>query len=344
MTTNLTHLQRLEAESIHIIREVVAEAEKPVMLYSVGKDSAVMLHLARKAFYPSPPPFPLLHVDTTWKFQEMYKLRDRMAQESGDVVAKSLDLREVVVIVAAVMGTVIPLVAVPAVLLSQAFGGFAASLFHHHYHNVTWHPDSRDFKIVFLISTFGVLATVLAALIAIHIPKLFLEIYIGGLVFLMGILVLLNRRFNFSWKKMIGVGILSAFNKGLSGGGFGPVVTSGQIMAGQDPKGAVGVTTLAEAPICIMSFLTYLIARTAKEINGPLWDAPVKDVFAKMFSPQLFHGELILALLIGSLLVAPFGPFLTKKIDNASMHVILGIVIIALGLWTLIRALGTLMG
>jgi sulfate adenylyltransferase subunit 2 len=79
----LTHLQRLEAESIHILREVVAETEKPVMLYSVGKDSAVMLHLARKAFYPSPPPFPLLHVDTTWKFKAMYELRDRMARESG---------------------------------------------------------------------------------------------------------------------------------------------------------------------------------------------------------------------------------------------------------------------
>src|SRR6202044_3202144 len=79
----LTHLQRLEAESIHIMREVVAETEKPVMLYSVGKDSAVMLHLARKAFYPAPPPFPLLHVDTTWKFQAMYELRNRMARESG---------------------------------------------------------------------------------------------------------------------------------------------------------------------------------------------------------------------------------------------------------------------
>jgi sulfate adenylyltransferase subunit 2 len=79
----LTHLQRLEAESIHIMREVVAETEKPVMLYSVGKDSAVMLHLARKAFYPAPPPFPLLHVDTTWKFRAMYELRDRMARESG---------------------------------------------------------------------------------------------------------------------------------------------------------------------------------------------------------------------------------------------------------------------
>ncbi len=80
---SLTHLERLESESIHIMREVVAECERPVMLYSVGKDSSVMLHLARKAFYPSPPPFPLLHVDTTWKFRAMYEMRDRMARESG---------------------------------------------------------------------------------------------------------------------------------------------------------------------------------------------------------------------------------------------------------------------
>ncbi|MET0182037.1 MAG: sulfate adenylyltransferase subunit CysD [Caulobacterales bacterium] len=79
----LTHLQRLEAESIHIMREVVAECDKPVMLYSIGKDSAVMLHLAAKAFYPSPPPFPLLHVDTTWKFRAMYEMRERMAKELG---------------------------------------------------------------------------------------------------------------------------------------------------------------------------------------------------------------------------------------------------------------------
>ncbi len=83
ISTPLTHLQRLEAESIQIMREVVSESERPVMLYSVGKDSAVMLHLARKAFYPSPPPFPLLHVDTTWKFKAMYELRNRMATESG---------------------------------------------------------------------------------------------------------------------------------------------------------------------------------------------------------------------------------------------------------------------
>ena len=75
----LTHLDRLEAESIHILRETVAEADKPVMLYSIGKDSAVMLHLARMAFFPGPLPFPLLHVDTTWKFRDMYALRDKVA-------------------------------------------------------------------------------------------------------------------------------------------------------------------------------------------------------------------------------------------------------------------------
>ncbi|MDN3520289.1 sulfate adenylyltransferase subunit CysD [Halomonas ramblicola] len=79
----LTHLQQLEAESIHIIREVAAEFRNPVMLYSIGKDSSVMLHLARKAFYPGPPPFPLMHINTTWKFREMIEFRDRMAAESG---------------------------------------------------------------------------------------------------------------------------------------------------------------------------------------------------------------------------------------------------------------------
>src|ERR1700716_1212934 len=81
--STLTHLDRLEAESIHIMREVVAESDNPVMLYSIGKDSAVMLHLAMKAFYPALPPFPLLHVDTTWKFREMYEFRDAMVKKLG---------------------------------------------------------------------------------------------------------------------------------------------------------------------------------------------------------------------------------------------------------------------
>jgi sulfate adenylyltransferase subunit 2 len=97
---SLTHLELLEAEAIQIMREVVAETEKPVMLYSIGKDSGAMLHLAKKAFYPAPPPFPLLHVDTTFKFKDMYAMRDRVAAESGmellvhknpDAIAKNIN-------------------------------------------------------------------------------------------------------------------------------------------------------------------------------------------------------------------------------------------------------------
>jgi sulfate adenylyltransferase subunit 2 len=83
MRTRLTHLQRLEAESVHIFREVIAQVRRPVMLYSMGKDSAVMLHLAKKAFYPEAPPFPLLHIDTNWKFKAMYDMRDHIARTSG---------------------------------------------------------------------------------------------------------------------------------------------------------------------------------------------------------------------------------------------------------------------
>ncbi|MFN2332745.1 MAG: phosphoadenosine phosphosulfate reductase family protein, partial [Halomonas sp.] len=82
-TEGLTHLRLLEAESIHILREVAAEFDHPVMLYSIGKDSSVMLHLARKAFHPAKPPFPLMHIDTTWKFREMITFRDHLAQELG---------------------------------------------------------------------------------------------------------------------------------------------------------------------------------------------------------------------------------------------------------------------
>ena len=89
MSDRLSHLERLEAESMHIIREVAAECRNPVMLYSIGKDSSVMLHLARKAFLPAPPPFPLMHIDTTWKFREMIEFRDRTA--AAGVVDEAVD-------------------------------------------------------------------------------------------------------------------------------------------------------------------------------------------------------------------------------------------------------------
>lgn len=230
-----------------------------------------------------------------------------------------------------------PLVAIPALLLSQAFGGFSASIFHHQFKNVSFHRDSRDLKIVFLISAFGILATIFAAMVAINIPKIVLKTYIGILVFIMGIIILSNRKFTFSWKRIIGIGVISAFNKGISGGGFGPVLTAGQIMAGQRHKGAIGTTTLAEAPICISAFFTYLIGRTLTEVNGSVFSLPVKDFFAKMFSPKMFHWELMLALLIGSVMVAPFGALTTKKLNEKYMHLILGVLVIILGIWSLIK-------
>lgn len=135
----------------------------------------------------------------------------------------------------------------------------------------------------------------------------------------------------------MGVGILSAFNKGLTGGGFGPVVTAGQVISGQDHKGAIGVTTLAEVPICTAAFLTYVIGRVIKEIEGPILDLPFRDFFQKIFSENIFKWELVLALLLGAVTVAPFGAFTTKKMKTDRLRVILGILVLILGIWTLVK-------
>jgi len=231
-----------------------------------------------------------------------------------------------------------PLVAIPAVLLSQAFGGFTASVFHHQFRNASFHPGSKDFKIVIVITSFGILATIIAAVISIQLPKLVLKTYIGLLVLTLGIIVLMNLKFNFSWKKIVSVGIISAFNKGLSGGGFGPVVTSGQILSGQGGKGAIAATTLSEAPICITSFLTYLVGRSILEIESPVLETPVSQFLGVMFSEHMFHWELMLALLLGSIFVAPFGAYTTRIMKAEKLHTILGILITVLGISTLLKA------
>jgi hypothetical protein len=230
-----------------------------------------------------------------------------------------------------------PILAVPAVLISQAFGGLLASLFHHQLENVSFKPKSKDLKLVMIISGFGIIATIFAASIAVGIPKDALKTYIGILCLFMGFLILRNRPFTFSWKKMIGLGILSAFNKGFSGGGFGPVVTGGQIVSGQDHKAAVGVTTLAEAPICICGFFAYVIARTVNEISGSVLDMPFSIFIKKMFSPEMLQWELILALFIGSITVAPLAAFTTKSIKKEKVHLLIGAIIMILGTWTLVK-------
>lgn len=115
------------------------------------------------------------------------------------------------------------------------------------------------------------------------------------------------------------------------------MVTGGQIMSGQNHKGAIGVTTFAEAPICIVAFLTYLAGRTIQTFEGPILQIPVSNFFKTMFSHQMFPWELILALFLGSILVAPFGAFATRWLKKEWMHYILGILIVVLGIWTLIK-------
>lgn len=229
-----------------------------------------------------------------------------------------------------------PLAVIPAVLLSQAFGGLSASVFHHRYRNVDFSWDSKDLKLFFLIGGCGVLAVVFAAATSINIPKQALKTYIGVLVLVMGILTLVRPSFRFSWPRMIGVGVLSAFNKGMSGGGFGPVVTGGQILAGQEHKAAIGVTTLAEAPICISGFLAYVIGISIASLKGPVLDIPVKTFAATMFGPHVFRWELVLALALGSLAATPFGPLLTRVIERQVMRHLVAWLIIGLGIWALI--------
>ena len=209
-----------------------------------------------------------------------------------------------------------PVLVVPSILLSQALGGFTASIFHQRLRNVnlalkTINPKviakklselgyiesfkrgtTKDFKVSLCVVSLGIVATIIAALIAISIPKAALKTYIGILVVAMGIILLLGPEFKFSWKKMVAVGVLSSFNKGISGGGFGPVVTSGQIIAGRDGKSSIGATTFAEAPICIVGFLTFLITK------------------------GLADWSLVIFLSIGALLGAPFGALLTSKIKS----------------------------
>jgi uncharacterized membrane protein YfcA len=231
-----------------------------------------------------------------------------------------------------------PVLVVPSILLSQALGGFTASIFHHRLRNVnlalkTINPKiiakrlselgyiesfkrgiPKDLKVSFCIVSLGIVATIIAALTAISIPKAVLKTYIGILVLVMGIILLLCPKFKFSWKKMVAVGVLSAFNKGLSGGGFGPVVTSGQVIAGRDGKSSIGATTFAEAPICIAGLLTFLITKGISDWN------------------------LVIFLSIGALLGAPLGALLTSKFKSEKrLKIILGILTLVLGIWTLIR-------
>ena len=206
-----------------------------------------------------------------------------------------------------------PLVVIPSILFSQSLGGLSAALLHHRLKNADFRRNSRDTHIVIMITILGAIATLGAVLLATIIPKTFLKAYIGILVLLMGIILLSRIEFCFSWKKMIGVGIISSFNKGLSGGGFGPVVTSGQIISGHNHKNAIGVTTASEVPICLMGFAMFCLLKGIPTLS------------------------VLLPLTIGSILATPVGTRITHYFSEKSLRPVLGLLVTALGIWTLIK-------
>ncbi len=204
-----------------------------------------------------------------------------------------------------------PLSVVPSILFSQMLGGSVASIFHHRYKNAIFKLASRDSKVVYTITLLGVIAAITAVFIAINIPRKILTGYIGLLVLTMGVILLFNFKFQFSWKKIALIGLISAFNKGIPGGGFGPVVTGGQLLSGQDYKNSIGCTTLAEVPICLVAFLIYLLTKS------------------------IINWNILLPLTLGSICATPFGAYTTKRTPEKKIKLILGLLITCLGIFTL---------
>lgn len=211
------------------------------------------------------------------------------------------------------------LTVVPAILISQALGGLTASYFHHRFENAHFTfknqsgKISHDLQAVLLITSLGIAASMIASFVGVTLlSKTVLETYIGTLVLVMGFFILVGFTFDYSVRKMLLVGLVSAFNKGLSGGGFGPLVTGGQVVLGSNHKNAVGVTTFAEGPICIAGFLTY-------------WT---------------LHGierwEIVLALTIGALAASPLGAYTTRKLGN-NLKTLIGILLVVLGTVALLK-------
>jgi len=230
-----------------------------------------------------------------------------------------------------------PMQIVPCVLLSELLTGLAASIVHDRMGNVNLFPKELQnikisrlgffrnikqyipihLKISLLIGFCSILGTVVAVLIAVNIPTFYVKLYIGILISLMGILILVTSRMNFkfSWFKITALSILASFNKGISGGGYGPVVTSGQLLSGINGKNAIGITSLAESLTCLVGLITYFL--TSNKMDWRL--APF--------------------LVIGGLLSVPLAGITVKKIKTNNLRNIIGVVTLILGLLTLYKIL-----
>lgn len=208
-----------------------------------------------------------------------------------------------------------PLKVIPAVLISQLFTDITACISHHKCKNCDLKIGSADFKAASLLGALGAIGVTCAVIIAVKIPKNILTIYIGTLVFTMGLLVIytIKKPMHFSWPKLMGIGLLASFNKGISGGGYGPLVMGGQLISGLNVKNAIGITAFAEAITCLVGFIIYLI--TGKDID---W-------------------RLVGLLTVCAVGAVPVAAFTVKKSPSNSLKRYIGLLMIILGLFTILK-------
>lgn len=207
-----------------------------------------------------------------------------------------------------------PLQIVPAILLSELFTGLSAAFFHHKFRNSNFKIGTMDLKIALVMAGCSIFGTLAAVIIALNLSKFYVKLYIGVLVFLMGVFILitLKRKYEFSWKKIVSFGLLAAFNKGISGGGYGPLVTGGQILSGVKSKNAIGITSFAEGLTCLVGVITYL-----------------------SFTDHIIEWNLAPSLILGAMLSVPIGAYTVKKFKSGRLRLIVGIATLILGTATL---------
>lgn len=235
-----------------------------------------------------------------------------------------------------------PLQVVPVVLISELISGLLAAFFHHREGNVNLKPKTLKasvivrklkslgyiesfrkgiplhLKVALLLAVCSIIGTVLGVLITVNIPKIWLQLYIGCLVLSMGIIIILciNKEFGFSWKKITFLGLIASFNKGMSGGGYGPVTTSGQILSGVESKSAIGITSLAEGLTCAVGIITYIFVA-----KNPL------DLKLAPF------------IVLGAVLSVPFSAKSVKKITAKKIKLAIAVLTIILGTFTILKTL-----
>ncbi len=206
-----------------------------------------------------------------------------------------------------------PLQVVPVVLLSELITGFFAAWAHHRVGNVDLRRNSLHFRVAMVLGACSVVGAVGAVLIAVSLPAFYVQLYIGVLVVAMGLIILWKRNGKraFSWPKIVGLGALAAFNKGISGGGYGPLVTSGQMLSGVNGKNAVGITSLAEAFTCLVGVAVYVAAN------------------------HMIDWQLAPFLIAGAVVSVPVSALTVKRIDMGGLTVVIGAATLVLGAFTL---------